>query len=46
MCVGSAWGAGTFAAATGERQLTTLEREMAEIQGKAFWEHVAHFHHD
>ena len=38
---GSPWGAGTFASADGSRQPTTLELEVAEIQGKAFYEHVA-----
>jgi len=38
---GSAWGAGTFAAADGSRQPTTLELEIAEAQGKAFYETVA-----
>ncbi|KAJ7150091.1 flavoprotein-like protein [Mycena crocata] len=34
---GSPWGAGTFAAADGSRQPTTLELEIATIQGKAFY---------
>ncbi|KAE8150313.1 putative NADH-quinone oxidoreductase [Aspergillus avenaceus] len=38
---GSAWGAGTFAGADGSRQPTALELEIAEGQGKAFYEHVA-----
>ncbi|PYH99996.1 flavo protein WrbA [Aspergillus ellipticus CBS 707.79] len=38
---GSAWGAGTFAGADGSRQPTTLELEVAEAQGKAFYEHLA-----
>ncbi|BCR84377.1 putative NADH-quinone oxidoreductase Pst2 [Aspergillus chevalieri] len=38
---GSAWGAGTFAGADGSRQPTPLELEIAEAQGKAFYEHVA-----
>ncbi|KAL4802729.1 flavoprotein-like protein [Aspergillus unguis] len=37
---GSAWGAGTFAAADGSRQPTALELQIAESQGKAFYEHV------
>ncbi|KAI1798348.1 flavoprotein-like protein [Ganoderma leucocontextum] len=37
---GSPWGAGTFAAADGSRQPTPLELEIAEIQGKNFWETV------
>ena len=38
---GSPWGAGTFAAADGSRQPTALELEIAEIQGKSFYDHVA-----
>ncbi|TFK23491.1 NADH-quinone oxidoreductase [Coprinopsis marcescibilis] len=38
---GSPWGAGTYAGSSGERQPTTLEKKMAEIQGKAFWEIVS-----
>ncbi|CAK43703.1 CAZyme family AA6 [Aspergillus niger] len=38
---GSAWGAGTFAGADGSRQPSALELEVAETQGKAFYEHVA-----
>ncbi|GAD92593.1 minor allergen Alt a 7 [Paecilomyces variotii No. 5] len=38
---GSAWGAGTFAGADGSRQPTALELEIAELQGKAFYEHVS-----
>ncbi|KAJ7841002.1 minor allergen alt a 7 [Mycena leptocephala] len=34
---GSPWGAGTFAAADGSRQPTTLELEVARIQGKTFY---------
>ncbi|KAF9254369.1 flavoprotein WrbA [Marasmius fiardii PR-910] len=34
---GSAWGAGTFAGATGARQPSALEKEIAEIQGKQFY---------
>ncbi|KAH9974717.1 flavoprotein-like protein [Lactifluus volemus] len=37
---GSPWGAGTFAAADGSRKPTTLELEIAEIQGKHFYNHV------
>lgn len=37
---GSPWGAGTFAAADGSRQPTAKELELAEAQGKAFWEIV------
>ncbi|KAA8644450.1 hypothetical protein EYZ11_003558 [Aspergillus tanneri] len=37
---GSAWGAGTFAG-DGSRQPTTLELEIAENQGKAFYEQVS-----
>ncbi|KAJ5761147.1 flavoprotein WrbA [Penicillium odoratum] len=35
---GSAWGAGTFAGADGSRQPTALELQVAEAQGKAFYE--------
>ncbi|PLN77913.1 protoplast secreted protein 2 precursor [Aspergillus taichungensis] len=42
---GSAWGAGTFAGADGSRQPTPLELEVAESQGKAFYEHVARVNH-
>jgi len=35
---GSPWGAGTFAGADGSRQPTKIELEMAEIQGKAFYD--------
>ncbi|KAK7034626.1 flavodoxin-like fold protein [Paramarasmius palmivorus] len=38
---GSAWGAGSFAGPTGARQPTTLEKEVAEIQGKTFYEFVS-----
>ncbi|KAL6454383.1 PST2 Protoplast secreted protein 2 [Candida maltosa Xu316] len=38
---GSPYGAGTFAGADGSRQPTKLEREIAFIQGKAFYETVA-----
>ena len=38
---GSPWGAGTFASADGSRQPTPLELEIAEIQGKCFYQHVA-----
>ncbi|KAJ9199780.1 CAZyme family AA6 [Paecilomyces variotii] len=38
---GSPWGAGTFAGADGSRQPSALEIELAEIQGKSFYEHVA-----
>jgi NAD(P)H dehydrogenase (quinone) len=38
---GSAWGAGTFAAADGSRQPTEVELQIAEIQGKTFYETVA-----
>jgi NAD(P)H dehydrogenase (quinone) len=38
---GSPWGAGTFAAADGSRQPTALELEIAEIQGKTFYERVS-----
>ncbi|KAJ4397450.1 flavodoxin-like fold protein [Gnomoniopsis smithogilvyi] len=38
---GSPWGAGTFAAGDGSRQPSALELEIAEIQGKSFYETVA-----
>ncbi|PYI35229.1 flavo protein WrbA [Aspergillus indologenus CBS 114.80] len=38
---GSAWGAGTFAGADGSRQPTALELQIAETQGKSFYEHLA-----
>ncbi|KAJ5086140.1 hypothetical protein N7532_010911 [Penicillium argentinense] len=42
---GSAWGAGTFAGADGSRQPTALELQIAEAQGKAFYETVAKVNH-
>jgi len=41
---GSPWGAGTFAGPTGGRQPTKLELEMAEVQGKMFYNTVAKVH--
>ena len=41
---GSPWGAGTFASGDGSRQPTPLELELAETQGKAFYETVAKAH--
>ncbi|KAE8371721.1 flavo protein-like protein [Aspergillus bertholletiae] len=38
---GSPWGAGTFAGPDGSRQPTALELQIAESQGKAFYENVA-----
>jgi len=38
---GSPWGAGTFAAADGSRQPSALELEIANIQGKSFYETVS-----
>ncbi|KAH9855676.1 flavoprotein-like protein [Lenzites betulinus] len=38
---GSPWGAGTFAAGDGSRQPSALELEVAEIQGKHFWDTVS-----
>ncbi|CDO51594.1 hypothetical protein DV495_003368 [Geotrichum candidum] len=38
---GSPWGAGTFAAGDGSRQPTALEKEIATIQGKTFYETVS-----
>jgi len=37
---GSPWGAGTFAGADGSRTPTKLELDIAEAQGKQFWETV------
>lgn len=38
---GSPWGAGTFAGGDGSRKPTELEKNVARIQGKQFWETVA-----
>jgi len=38
---GSPWGAGTFAGADGSRQPSQKELELAEAQGKVFYEHLA-----
>ncbi|RMZ88166.1 hypothetical protein DV736_g4612, partial [Chaetothyriales sp. CBS 134916] len=38
---GSPWGAGTFAAGDGSRQPTEKELQLAEIQGKSFYETVS-----
>ena len=38
---GSPWGAGTFAGPDGSRQPSKLELDIAEIQGKAFYETVS-----
>lgn len=38
---GSAWGAGTLAAGDGSRLPSEVEREIARIQGKSFYETVA-----
>lgn len=38
---GSPWGAGSFAAGDGSRQPSKLELEIAEVQGKSFYETVA-----
>ncbi|KUI70143.1 Minor allergen Alt a 7 [Cytospora mali] len=40
---GSPWGAGTIAAGDGSRQPSAKELEVAEIQGKTFYETVAKF---
>ncbi|KAL9125810.1 MAG: hypothetical protein Q9217_005041 [Psora testacea] len=37
---GSAWGAGTIAGADGSRMPSEKELEIADLQGKAFWETV------
>lgn len=39
MLSGSPWGAGTYASADGSRQPTPLELEIAETQGRTFYEH-------
>jgi NAD(P)H dehydrogenase (quinone) len=38
---GSPWGAGTFAGTDGSRQPSELEKEIATIQGKSFYEIVS-----
>ncbi|KAL6715839.1 flavodoxin-like fold protein [Lecanora helva] len=38
---GSAWGAGTFAAADGSRQPTKTELDLAETHGKSFYQAVS-----
>ena len=38
---GSPWGAGTFASGDGSRQPTAKELELAELQGKSFYEAVS-----
>jgi len=38
---GSPWGAGTFAAADGSRQPSEKELQLAQIQGKSFYEAVS-----
>ncbi|KDB26783.1 NAD(P)H:quinone oxidoreductase, type IV [Trichophyton interdigitale MR816] len=38
---GSPWGAGTFAGADGSRQPTALELELAQTQGKGFYEAIS-----
>lgn len=38
---GSFWGAGTFSGATGARQPSAKELELAAIQGENFWNTVA-----
>ncbi|ROW07748.1 hypothetical protein VMCG_03633 [Cytospora schulzeri] len=40
---GSPWGAGTFSSGDGSRQPTPRELEIAEIQGRTFYETVAKF---
>lgn len=39
-------GAGTFAGADGSRQPTDKEKQLAEIQGKAFYEFVGRHRFD
>lgn len=38
---GSPWGAGTFSSGDGSRQPSAKELELAEAQGKAFYETVS-----
>ena len=38
---GSPWGAGTFAGPDGSRQPSEKELELAQIQGRTFYETVA-----
>jgi NAD(P)H dehydrogenase (quinone) len=38
---GSPWGAGTLAATNGSRQPSALELEIAQIQGKSFYNTVS-----
>jgi len=38
---GSPWGAGSFSASDGSRQPTPLELELAELQGKKFYETIS-----
>ncbi|KAG6331649.1 hypothetical protein ID866_7440 [Astraeus odoratus] len=40
---GSPWGAGTFAGADGSRQPTDLEKEIASLQGKWFYQIVSRY---
>ncbi|KAK9469237.1 flavoprotein-like protein [Lipomyces arxii] len=37
---GGPWGSGTFAGADGSRQVTGLEKEIAEIQGRGFYNYL------
>ncbi|KAH7909281.1 flavoprotein-like protein [Hygrophoropsis aurantiaca] len=43
---GSPWGAGTFAGGDGSRQPSALELEIAQLQGKGFWNVVSKFKFD
>ena len=38
---GSPWGSGTFAGSDGSRQASAIELEVAEIQGKTFYETIS-----
>lgn len=40
---GSPWGAGTFAGIDGSRQPSTIELELARVQGLGFWETVSKY---
>lgn len=38
---GSPWGAGTFSSGNGSRQPSSKELELAQVQGKVFYEHIS-----
>jgi len=43
LLTGSPWGSGTFAGADGSRQPSKLEKELANIQGKTFYEFISKY---